>query len=164
MGGKDGGGGGAAGAATDVVGASKVVLGVVRRKWEKRAGRMEARRRKGKGVVDGSGGGEQHGFGVEMPFDHPGVDVGMDPMLLDQSMQGCPMMDGSLESYYPLWDESFSSPGLSRAAIAVDQPDAGVDGGPPLPGDEYADIWATMTAGWAQWPQPEGGFEGVDLP
>jgi len=156
--------GGGGGAATDVLGAGKVVLGVVRRKWEKRAERMRAREQKGKGIdVGGAGQHGQQGSGAEMPLEM-GLDLGMDPMLLDKSMQGCPMMDGSLESYYPLWDESFSSPGMSRAGMVVDQLGAGVEGGPLLPGDEYADIWGTMTAGWAQWPQPEGGFEGADLP
>ncbi|OIW31326.1 hypothetical protein CONLIGDRAFT_573489 [Coniochaeta ligniaria NRRL 30616] len=145
----------------DVLSASKVVLGVVRKKWEKRAARIN--RQKGKGVA--LGGPARQNFGAEMPLDMGldlSLDAGMDPMLLDTTMQGCPMMDGSLESYYPLWDESFSSADLG--SVAVDEPGAGIAGGPPMPVNEYLDIWGAMTTGWAQWPQPHGGFEGGDLP
>jgi hypothetical protein len=158
MGFEDGGSDGdhAAATAMDVLNAGKVVLAVVRKKWEKRAGRMRVMQQKRKGVdVEGQQQQDrQLGFEAGMPpLDMVGD--GMDPMLLDKSMQGCPMMDGSLESYYPLWDESFSSSGLG--AMSVDVPGAGEMGGaPPLPASEYVDIWESMTAGWAQWPQAEG--------
>jgi hypothetical protein len=158
-------GGGGGGNGTDVLGAGQVVLGVVRKKWEKRAGRMRARQR-AKGFENGlAGQAQQQGLGSEMPLDMGlGADlgVGIDPMMLDKTMQGCPMIDGSLKSYYPLWDESFSLAGMG--GMAIDQQCTGIGGGPPLPASEYMDIWGTMTSGWAQWLQPDGGFEGESIP
>lgn len=154
-----GGGGG-----IDVLGAVKVVLGVVRRKWERRVRRMEARQKgKGKQVGAGVAGQEQQqqqqqqGLWADVPFDlglGADLDIDMEPMLWDTTMQGCPMMDGSLEPYFSLWDESF--PPISTGEMALGQSGVGVEGGPPLPASEYADIWDTMTAGWAQWPQTNG--------
>lgn len=147
----------------DVLSASKVVLGVVRKKWEKRASRMRTREKRKRVEV---GVPAQQGLVADMPLHSEmdaNLDVGMDPMLLDKTMQGCPMMDGSLESYYPLWDESFASTGLGPFdTMPVDHPGTAA-GGPPIPANEYIDIWGTMTAGWAQWPQPDAGFEGPNL-
>jgi hypothetical protein len=49
----------------------------------------------------------------ELPTDargHPHAGLDLDELTLDTSMQGCPMIDGSMDSYISLWDESFVSP------------------------------------------------------
>lgn len=147
----------------DILTASKVVLGVVRKKWEKRAARLS--RKKGQGVGVGVAV-QQQGLGEELSLDmglDANMDMNMDAMLLDKTMQGCPLMDGSLDSYYPLWDESFSSPDMGTlGTMAVDEPGP-EDGSLPWSANEQIDIWGTMTAGWAQWPQLGAGFGGQDL-
>lgn len=163
-----GGGGGGGGGSMDVLGAVKVVLGVVRKKWERRVARIQARQK----ATEDAGVArpeeqrhEQQDFGADVPLDvglGADMDVGLDPMLWDTTVQGCPMMDGSLESYFPLWDERFPAAGAADMGSA--RPGAGMEGGPPLPASEFADIWDTMTAGWAQWPQADGGFGGGNLP
>ncbi|OAA45053.1 hypothetical protein NOR_03807 [Metarhizium rileyi] len=57
----------------------------------------------------------------------------------------CPMFDGSMEPYYPVWDAALSTPfteGLSE----------GSDGQPV-----FHDLWTTMTMGWAH-------HHGLDFP
>lgn len=56
------------------------------------------------------------------------------------NMQGCPMIDGSLDQYLPVWDAGFTthpSPGIpSRAPDGSSQ-------------TMFHDLWATMTMSWA---------------
>ncbi|KFA49728.1 hypothetical protein S40293_01424 [Stachybotrys chartarum IBT 40293] len=89
----------------DVVSASRVVLRVVKHKYERRLAALQAQ--------------EQ-------------VDVSMG--------LGCPMLDGSVQQYMPLWDADIS-------AVSAMPP----QGHPPVQGAQPAfnDLWATMTLGWA---------------
>ncbi|KAH7304993.1 hypothetical protein B0I35DRAFT_454508 [Stachybotrys elegans] len=54
---------------------------------------------------------------------------------------GCPMIDGSLDSYIPCWDIDLTASGPSPTTAV-----------PKAPGDQqvFHDLWATMTLGWAQ--------------
>lgn len=93
-------------------------------------------------------------------------------------------MDGSLETFYPYWDETFN---MNRAAGAWSNRGGGAGGMfggggsstvSPMPmmmashpqGAAGAmsggfglpdDLWATMTMGWAHGGGGDGGFEGA---
>lgn len=51
----------------------------------------------------------------------------------------CPMLDGSMESYFPVWDAAFDPPPVMEAV------GEGADGQLI-----FQDLWSTMTMGWAQ--------------
>ncbi|OTA99116.1 hypothetical protein M426DRAFT_94591 [Hypoxylon sp. CI-4A] len=77
----------------------------------------------------------------------------------------CPMLDGSMDQYIPLWDGQqgnvdFTNPSYATSylnagstAIPVDPLGSGVDNS-QLPGASkpmlFHDLWATMTMGWAE--------------
>lgn len=60
---------------------------------------------------------------------------------------GCPMLDGSLEQYYPLWDAAYGP-------MPTPQPSVGACETTSKP--VFHDLWATMTMGWAS----ESGMPG----
>lgn len=132
----------------DVLSASKVVLEVVKQKYDMRCARMERqhqaqqRRREMQSSA---------GLGPDMD---PISNLGWDAMPLDKDLHGCPMMDGSLESYFPYWNESFTAP--SSSGTGIDNPPAGIetDAQPAT----YTDLWATLTTGWSQ---PDFDFNGT---
>ncbi|KAK1763596.1 hypothetical protein QBC33DRAFT_242303 [Phialemonium atrogriseum] len=138
----------------DVLSASKVVLEVVRQKYEKRLARIErqqlARRRQSE-MQSSSG----MGLGADLDLSMP-----LDPMELDKAMQGCPMMDGSLDSYFPHWDESFTTANPSMlAGTGMDNSPRGGESKTQPAG--FPDLWATMTMGWAL---PDLDFNGLYVP
>lgn len=49
---------------------------------------------------------------------------------------GCPMIDGSLEQYFPLWDASLNTPSTETGDERKKQP-------------VFHDLWATVTMSWA---------------
>ncbi|KAI1779255.1 hypothetical protein F4818DRAFT_438041 [Hypoxylon cercidicola] len=151
--GKDGGGDGKSGGANkkvDVVTAMRVVLGSVKAKFDKKSAELEA-------AAAAAAAAEEGGRRARM----------------------CPMFDGSLDQYLPLWEgqlhqqgdssavfmgssyatSSHSSGGSSSAPVMAT--DSGVlsaaamDGAlypPPAGGlskPVFHDLWATMTMGWA---------------
>ncbi|POR36871.1 Uncharacterized protein TPAR_02937 [Tolypocladium paradoxum] len=89
----------------DVLSASRVVMGVVKDKYQRRLRALEA--------SQAATPGKSH---------------------------GCPMLDGSLEQYYPLWDAAFGP-------MAMPQPSVGSSETTSKP--VFHDLWATMTMGWA---------------
>ena len=156
----------------DVLSASQVVIKVLLRKYQRRVAKIEGR---GAGTGDGT---EARSGAVTPPLLTPDF-LASAPMPSNKATTDCPMIDGSLENFYPLWDESFVDPSLysdplpnlvpDGQAIAMDLgaggmaglgddgqiqmggmgPDEG--GGPDEPqGGIPPDIWATMTMGWAQ--------------
>lgn len=141
---EEGGGVASSVAGVDVLSASQVVLELVKRKWEKRAGRMDRRE-------------ERRQEQQKCPH-QPGVNVAeLEPMGLDRSMQGCPMMDGSVDSYVSLWDESFVAEAGSSNMFSGIGGEEQMTEMPPL--DAYPDLWGSMTTDWAeQWPQPGFGI------
>ncbi|CAM1502173.1 Fc.00g041570.m01.CDS01 [Cosmosporella sp. VM-42] len=61
--------------------------------------------------------------------------------------QGCPMLDGSLEQYFPVWDAGFgTNPTPFGTNPTSETPPRGPDGQPQM---MFHDVWATMTMGWA---------------
>ncbi|KAL2269076.1 hypothetical protein VTJ83DRAFT_3922 [Remersonia thermophila] len=104
------------------------------------------------------------------------------PSYLDRSSTGCPMMDGSLESFFPYWDETFTSHHPAGTGKGARGPEPGVmfggsSGGGGGGGSGYEnqmgssgsawwglppnDLWAAMTMGWAQ--GSAGGDDGGRL-
>ncbi|KAF3768543.1 hypothetical protein M406DRAFT_336961 [Cryphonectria parasitica EP155] len=119
--------------ATDVLSASRVVVGVVWRKYKRR---LETLQRA-----------ETAGPPAPMPPD------------MDQNRIRCPMLDGSLDEYLPGWDNTFLDSGnLLNPPPPVPSGPADTGSGTrtgtgPLldmqPVD-FHDLWATMTTGWTQ--------------
>ncbi|GJN67379.1 hypothetical protein PLICBS_001404 [Purpureocillium lilacinum] len=100
----------------DVLSASRVVMRVVRDKYERRV----------RAALEGAA----------LPGKGP----------------GCPMLDGSLEQYFPIWDAGFAPMGTPHGHA----PDgSGGTAAQPV----FHDLWATMTMGWAS---GEGMFGDAD--
>lgn len=123
---------------TDVLSASRVVVGVVRRKYDKRLSTLE--------------------IAAAMEPSHPFTSG------IDKGLHKCPMLDGSLDQYFHMWDGSFSDPTsfvnpplttstFDTGSVTVDQTGSVSDLQPMI----FHDLWATMTMGWSQ-----EGFGDVD--
>lgn len=121
-------------ASIDVLSASKVVVDMVRRKYEKRLAAL----------------------GLAEATAHTGL-AG-----LDRSMNKCPMLDGSLDQYIQDWDERFFDPmGLLSTPQGTSGLETGSGEsmyGMGLQPRPFHDLWATMTMGWSQ-----DGFGDVDF-
>ena len=115
----------------DVLSASKIVLGMVRNKYVKRVAQLERQQQQQ----------QQRQAERMIPPGHPAIPAASH----DPTVSGCPMLDGSLEPYYPYWDETFTS-----------NPFAGETEGMPN------DLWTAMTMDWAvQGGGGGGGFDGL---
>lgn len=64
---------------------------------------------------------------------------------------GCPMLDGSLEHFFPIWDPSL--PDTNLTPMPPPPPVSGHSSTAPRP--VFHDLWATMTMGWAN--EEDGG-------
>ncbi|KAK0632234.1 hypothetical protein B0T14DRAFT_419444 [Immersiella caudata] len=128
----------------DVLSASKVVIGVVRDKFRKRVRKLEgpppppAPPPASGGIIQNlwaaaTGSGKAAGP-VPMPASHPPVIPGTE----------CPMLDGSIEPYYPYWDETFSANHLDQGGFG------GGDAGSGVQQQQHNDLWSTISMGWAQ--------------
>lgn len=127
----------------DVLSASKVVLGVLEEKFRRKVARLEPKRRGVVGALwavatgQGQGGGER---------------------VLAGTGTGCPMLDGSMEAYFPVWDETFAVGrgvgGQQHQGGVVGMGMDGMMGGIGVgTGEEISygnDLWATISMGWAQ--------------
>lgn len=102
----------------DVRSASQVILEVVRRKFQKR---------------------------MELLMAAPPSAQPISSANLDRTMKGCPVLDGSLDQYFQVWDETFVDPSMVMPA-ASDEKSAGPPTGQPA---VFHDLWATMTMSWA---------------
>ncbi|KAK3335472.1 hypothetical protein B0T19DRAFT_9513 [Cercophora scortea] len=136
----------------DVLTAGKVVLGEVRKKYRKRVAKLEAsyssppRSSQPASLLSGL-------LGIHTAPPSSGPDLSSS-FKVDKSMSGCPMLDGSLEAYYPYWDESFANTqgGGAAAAAAAGGPED-LATAPDHRGHDpgaYDNVWAAMTMGWAQ--------------
>lgn len=124
---------------TDVLCASKVVVDMVRRKYETRLAALEM------------------------------VNTMHSPQLglqgLDKSTKGCPMLDGSLDQYISDWDErffdptAFVSPVQGMPGVEAGYSEAVSGTGPHL--SPFHDLWATMTVSWSQDGYGNVGFNDV---
>lgn len=166
----------------DVLSASKVVLGVVKKKFMRRVAKIE-------GVSEKQLQQQQQQTRqvppqipqqVHQPVFVPAVTTHPGKVAHDSTIGGCPMMDGSLENYYPVWDETFSnglnlgSAGGVVSTTAAGNPNVvavaahpGQVGTSPVQHEQaqpqvvYQDIWAAMTLGWAAQGGGGMGFGGV---
>lgn len=143
----------------DVVSASKVVLKMVKKKFVKRTARMDRREEERERQEQLQ---QQQHSGVFAPAEFPVVDggcphveLGLGNIPMDRSMQGCPMIDGSMDSYLTLWDESFVFP-AGQSAFFSDM--AGINPGSgevdiPLEAgfslqDTHNDLWQSLNMTW----------------
>ncbi|EGX96135.1 hypothetical protein CCM_00790 [Cordyceps militaris CM01] len=102
----------------DVVSASKVVLAVVKEKYEQRLALLMRRQQE---MVDAG--------------------EGWDKVVLPRST--CPMLDGSLDRYFPLWDGS----GAQSVSVA---PQSFAEGEASGDGDAMLDAWAEELFDWIE--------------
>lgn len=116
--------------ATDVLSASKVVIGMVRRKYDQRLAALERAE-------------------APQPPPHPMLPPGTE----DKSMYKCPMLDGSMDQYIQDWDARIFDPtgyvDPTQGAFGWETGSEGATatGAQPL---VFHDLWATMTMGWSQ--------------
>lgn len=147
----------------DVLSASKIVLEMVRRKYVKRIAKAEAARAETSAALAALHDQQLWDQEVDLMLGSmpaPSVSTSMaaraqpPSAAQDPATSGCPMMDGSLDPYYPYWDETFNSNlGLGPSSFATHGAQAGSAGQVGLdPGDTTLpnDLWATLTTGWAQ--------------
>lgn len=64
---------------------------------------------------------------------------------LPRSMRGCPMFDGTLDAYFPIWDQDAHQNGTHGLVPPMPDGTLTMANGQPV----YADLWATMTMGWS---------------
>ncbi|KAK1982534.1 hypothetical protein LZ30DRAFT_590367, partial [Colletotrichum cereale] len=84
---------------------------------------------------------------VKRKYEGRVANIGAPVNKLPRSIRGCPMFDGSLDPYFPIWDQDINKNGahglvpplLNGTSTAVNGQSA------------YTDLWASMTMGW-----PEG--------
>ncbi|KAH6854889.1 hypothetical protein B0I37DRAFT_42122 [Chaetomium sp. MPI-CAGE-AT-0009] len=140
----------------DVLSASKIVLEMVRRKFTRRVVKLERQRQQQEREEQ-----QQVEALLAAAAPHPvpaaasGRAGGAVPAQHDSATSGCPMMDGSLEPYYPYWDETFNNGLAAVGAFAAAEAQAGEQGagaaGPDPGGVQLPDdLWTAMTTGWAQ--------------
>jgi hypothetical protein len=120
--------------ALDVLSASKIVLDMVRKKFLKRVARLQQQQ-----AMQATLAAADAAATVPHPLPPHG-----------SASSGCPMMDGSLEQYYPYWDETFTNTVVAGGFTASEARGAGhadMDiAGVGVPND----LWTAMTSGWAQ--------------
>jgi hypothetical protein len=147
----------------DVLSASRIVLDMVKRKFMRRLVKLEGTRKREKqqqqqekeqaeALLAAAAAAAPH------PMPAPAATsgrAGREVPVHDSATSGCPMMDGSLEPYYPYWDETFNN-GLAAAGafvpVAQGREQASEPAVPPEPGNVELpdDLWTAMTMGWAQ--------------
>ncbi|KAK2018210.1 hypothetical protein LZ32DRAFT_613722 [Colletotrichum eremochloae] len=105
----------------DVYSASKIVIAVIKRKYEGRVANIDAPVNK-----------------------------------LPRSIRGCPMLDGSLDAYFPIWDQEINRNGAHGLVPQV------LNVMPTVVNSQsaYTDLWATMTT---EWPEEMNGDPVQDL-
>ncbi|KAK2000439.1 hypothetical protein LX36DRAFT_429756 [Colletotrichum falcatum] len=74
------------------------------------------------------------------------ANIGASVNKLPRSMRGCPMLDGSLDSYFPIWDQDINRNGAHGLVPPV------LDGTPMAVNGQFVctELWATMTMGWPE--------------
>jgi hypothetical protein len=123
----------------DILSASKVVIRMVKEKYERKVERVNAAAAEAAAVMSASGG-DVHAAG------HLGNMSDAVTAIATRSA-GCPMLDGSLEQYFPLWAGGLPSAPDSEEMQGLSSSSPGMAAGnQPL---VFHDLWATMTMGWA---------------
>jgi hypothetical protein len=153
-------GGGQGGKSVDVISASRIVLEMVGRKFRKRVARLEAavvavqQREQEQGQGQQQQGPEQEQEQHRHHYQQQQVEAMLATATPTRrgvvpSHSGCPMMDGSLEPYYPYWDETFNS-NLVTSAFAPGAEAFGQGEMDPAEAGVPNNLWTSMTMGWAQ--------------
>ncbi|KAM7209753.1 hypothetical protein V8F20_000156 [Naviculisporaceae sp. PSN 640] len=175
----------------DILSASKIVLGEVRKKFLRRLAKYERPTSTNQpqhqqsqpntttsppthpeSLGTGTGAGTQPMTTATPPTNVSTPGAENSPITLDTTMRGCPMMDGSLEPYYPFFNESFPASlsipvststttqngngglsaglGVGNGMISGATGGGGGGGGHGTTTDGFSnDLWATMTMNWA---------------
>ncbi|KAK2599984.1 hypothetical protein QQS21_005286 [Conoideocrella luteorostrata] len=109
----------------DVLSASRIIMGIVREKHRRQVMALEYARTS---TDTGTGTSGQTG-------PSPGA-------------IGCPVLDGSLEMYFPVWDAAlYEPPGLDSMGGAMGEPEAQQGLEDPEGQQLFQDLWTNMTAG-----------------
>ncbi|KAG7107914.1 ATP-dependent RNA helicase cyt-19 like protein [Verticillium longisporum] len=97
-----------------------------------------------------------------------GLNIGYDDDFLEtpettlaRGARGCPMLDGSLDGYFPAWDPDLTAPAPGALWLGESRPwDAGLldDGG-----SSVQDVWSTMTLEWPAEGDGMGGEMGMEM-
>ncbi|KAL9942834.1 hypothetical protein ACHAQF_000743 [Verticillium nonalfalfae] len=80
---------------------------------------------------------------------------------LARGARGCPMLDGSLDGYFPAWDPDLTAPAPGGLWLGESRPwDAGLldDGG-----SSVQDVWSTMTLEWPAEGDGMGAEMGMEM-
>ncbi|KAK3310936.1 uncharacterized protein B0T15DRAFT_56304 [Chaetomium strumarium] len=125
--------------AMDVLSASKIVLDMVRKKFLKRVARLLQQQEQQQQAMQATLIAAAAAAAVPHPLPPHGSAVG-----------GCPMIDGSLEQFYPYWDETFTNALAAGGFSASEAPGAGHADTNIAGLDVPNDLWTAMTMGWAQ--------------
>lgn len=137
-------------AKADVLAATKIIVGIVQRKYQKLLAGVE--------------------ISAAMQSTAPPCPVSSD--LDNSTLRKCPMFDGSLTEYLDAWDDTFITTGATGLGTygTTDlgpEPGLGTNGSSASeqPGGTqpviFHDLWATMTMGWPQDDYGGGGFPAV---
>uniref|UniRef100_L2FPE0 Zn 2cys6 transcription factor n=1 Tax=Colletotrichum fructicola (strain Nara gc5) TaxID=1213859 RepID=L2FPE0_COLFN len=80
---------------------------------------------------------------------------------LPRTIRGCPMFDGTLDPYFPIWDQDFNRNGPHGLAQQMPNGASTMVNGQPV----YHDLWATMTMNWPDGSagDPNQAQDGFDL-
>lgn len=155
----------------DVLTASKIVLEMVKKKFMKRVAKLEQHdlQQQQQQFLQHQQQQMESLLTAHPPLPIP-IPTGTATTSHDPALSGCPMMDGSLDPYYPYWDETFTShpapsggggggggvhPAVSGAGAGSQQQQPELEGGVPVPDD----LWTAMTMGWAV----EGGLGAMGM-
>lgn len=148
-----------AASATDVLSASKVVVGVVQNRYERRLAALE-KVEAAKAAAASKYRTEHMMQQMTMTADGSGAN--------NNSLRSCPMFDGSMDPYLESWDDTFvntlefATPALVNVPTVVDSgyfDNAVMQDEGRAPGTSasasiqqtgFHDLWATMTMGWGQ--------------
>ncbi|KXX76398.1 Glucose transport transcription regulator RGT1 [Madurella mycetomatis] len=140
----------------DVLSASKIVLAMVKTKYWKRAAKLDGglplaaqRWEEGQTAMSGtpaatamhsrSSRRASNATGMVRPYD------------------GCPMMDNSMEQYYPYWDDRFTNNLVTGAFAASADGQGEVDAATTVQND----LWAAMTMNWASQADVDFGTQDI---
>lgn len=124
---------------TDVLSAGKVVVGVVKRRYDRRLAALDA-------------------AAAAMGTPHPM------PAEVDKPLHKCPMFDGSLDEYIQSWDDTFlNTTNLATLPFEPSGIGSGMGNAFESPGAQplFHDLWATMTMGWSQEGFGDMDFSGI---
>ncbi|ROT34674.1 hypothetical protein SODALDRAFT_329536 [Sodiomyces alkalinus F11] len=129
---------------TNVVAASRIVFGVVRQKYEGRLAKLGQNKPAPKSALDVQS-------QPQPDTSSAAQDLAM-TIPTATRLRGCPMLDGSLDGYIPMWDQDLEAPPMLSGLLSWENLEGGLDAG-GLSGMDAGDtllqdMWTTT--GWPQ--------------